>query len=190
MPGARVASGERVTLRTAESEDVPFLSRAWANPDLRHPLHGGDVRNQAQLEEEFDVHFGDDGDELYIVSVDDDAGPGPTDADAIRRIGLVRIGGPDGSRGRSVLAFYIVPKAQREGYATEAVSLAIDYVFRSDAHPAIEAGAFAHNDASRGLLESLGFTQEGRERKALFLDGSYRDRIRYSLLREEWNDQT
>lgn len=32
MPGARVASGERVTLRTAEEEDAPFLQRAYANP--------------------------------------------------------------------------------------------------------------------------------------------------------------
>nr|WP_256548157.1 hypothetical protein [Natronosalvus rutilus] len=38
MPGARITSGERVTLRTVEREDVPFLQRAFANPEIRYPI--------------------------------------------------------------------------------------------------------------------------------------------------------
>lgn len=183
-----MASGERVTLRTAEPEDAPFLQRAWANPRIRYPQHGGEIRNQDAVEEDFERHFSEDGDELLLVCLDDDdAGPGAPSDDGTHPIGMVRAGGPDWAR--SELAFFIVPEVQGEGYGREAVALVIDYLFRTDSHPAIWAQTFAHNDASRGLLESLGFTQEGCARKAIFVDGKYRDLTQYGLLREEWHDQ-
>ncbi|HMB50636.1 MAG TPA: GNAT family protein, partial [Natronoarchaeum rubrum] len=70
----------------------------------------------------------------------------------------------------------------------EALSLVVDYLFRTYDAPAVGAGVFAFNDASRGLLESLGFEEEGRVRKDRFIDGAYRDRIVYGLLREDWRD--
>jgi RimJ/RimL family protein N-acetyltransferase len=82
-----------------------------------------------------------------------------------------------------------VQECHGEGYGSEAVSLAVDYCFRTYAHPAVGAGAFAFNDASRALLESLGFTEEGRARRDTFVDGEYRDLIRYGLLREEWRER-
>lgn len=74
------------------------------------------------------------------------------------------------------------------GYGTEACSLAIDYVFDVHPHPAVRAKVLPDNDASRGLLESLGFTQEGRARRDAFWNGEYRDAVLYGLLREEWRD--
>ncbi len=185
MPGARVASGDRVTLRTAELEDVPFVQRAYANPELRYPL-GWDVENQAEIESEIE---GEDGhDELFLVCLDgDDAGPGQPDEADVRRIGSVVAGTHE--RARSGIGFWIVPGAQGEGYGREAVSLAIDYLFRVYPHPAVHASALPHNDASRGLLESLGFQQEGRARKVAFWDGEYHDAIEYSLLRAEWRER-
>lgn len=185
MPGARVASGERVTLRTAEREDVPFLQRAYANPELRYPL-GWDVKNRASLEAEIDDGLGHD--ELFVVCLDgDDAGPGQPDEDHVQRIGCIVAGTPE--RARTGIGFWIVPAVQGEGFGTEAVSLALDYVFRVYPHPAVHAETLPHNDASRGLLESLGFRQDGRSRKTAFWNGEYRDSIPYSLLRAEWRQR-
>lgn len=80
----------------------------------------------------------------------------------------------------------MVPEEHGNGYGKAAVSLVIDYAFRTYDAPAIGAGAFAFNDASRGLLESLGFAEEGRRRKFMFIDGKHRDIVQYGLLREEW----
>ncbi len=57
-----------------------------------------------------------------------------------------------------------------------------------DSHPVhgVSAGAYDYNEASRGLLESLGFRQEARLRNAWYVDGEYRDGIQYGLLRREW----
>jgi RimJ/RimL family protein N-acetyltransferase len=55
--------------------------------------------------------------------------------------------------------------------------------------PAVGASAFGFNGTSRGLLESLGFVEEGRRRKFMFVDGEYRDMVHYGLLRAEWDDR-
>lgn len=182
MPGARITSGERVTLRTAEEADVPFLQRASANSEIRYPL-GTYLRNQ----EAMDVSE-EDGTDRFLVCLDgDDAGPGQPDEGEARRIGAVSA--EEMHYRRPELGYWLIPEVHGQGYGKEAVGLVIDYVFRSYDKPAIGAGAFDHNDASRGLLESLGFTEEGRRREFMFVDGEYRDMVQYGLLREEWLDR-
>jgi ribosomal-protein-alanine N-acetyltransferase len=177
MPGPRVASDERVALRIAESEDVPFLQRASADPAIRYPL-GNPVRSQ----EDFDVP-GDD-DTFVVCLEDEDADPGQP-GDDLERIGQVSVA--DADYKRPELGYWLVPSVHGEGYGTTAVSLAIDYAFREYDTPAVGAEAFAFNDASRGLLESLGFSEEGRRRKYMFVDGAHRDMVQYGLLRSEWD---
>ncbi len=80
---------------------------------------------------------------------------------------------------------FIVPAVQGEGYGREALSLVLDHIFQVYPHPAVGTKTFAHNEAARGLLESLGFAQEGRIRDDVYRDGQYRDRIHYGLLRSE-----
>jgi ribosomal-protein-alanine N-acetyltransferase len=181
MPGARIEHGERVTLRTVEEEDVPFTQRASANPEIRYPL-GSRLGNQEQVEE-----WGSESTDRFLVCLDDDAGPGQPDEGAVRRVGVVSV--EDADWKRPELGYWLVPEVHGEGYGTEAVALVVEYVFRSYGTPAIGAGAFDFNDASQGLLESLGFSEEGRRRKYMFIDGEHRDMLQYGLLREEWLEQ-
>jgi RimJ/RimL family protein N-acetyltransferase len=180
MPGARVASGERVTLRTVEQEDVPFVQRAGANPDVRYPLG-----NPVMSRDDYQGHAGDDADRFLICLDEDDAGPGSPDEDEVRRIGAAAV--EDADWKRPEVGYWLVPEEHGQGYGKEAVSLVVDYVFRSYDAPAIGAAAYAFNDASRGLLESLGFSEEGRRRKYMFVDGEHRTMVLYGLLREEWD---
>lgn len=185
MPGSRVASGERVTLRTAEQEDAPFLQRAHANPELRYPL-GWEIKSRDEIAADIEDNLGHD--ELFLVCLDgEDAGPAPPDEGDVQRIGAVVAATPE--HFRSGIGFWLIPSVQGEGYGTEAVSLLLDYLFRVNPAPAVYAKALPHNEASQGLLESLGFTQEGRARKEAFWEGEYQDVILYSLLREEWHTQ-
>lgn len=182
MPGARIKSGERVTLRTFEREDIPFLQRASANPEIRYPI-GNPLENQDQIEERYE----DGNSDQFLVCLDD-AGPGQPDEDDVRRIGVISV--DDADWRRPELGYWLIPEVHGEGYGKESVSLVIDYVFRVYAHPAVGAGAYDFNEASRGLLESLGFTEEGRIRKDRFIDGKYIDMIQYGLLRREWRERT
>jgi len=183
MPGPRVTSDDHVALRTAEEADRSFLQRGVANADLRRPL-GSPVMNRGDFDDWIEGR--DDADWFVVCHDEDDAGPGyPADGDT-RRIGTIVV--EETSYKRPVLAYWLVPDAQGQGYGKRAVSLAIDYVFGQYDVPAVGASAFAFNDASRGLLESLGFVEEGRRRKFMFVDGEHRDMVHYGLLREEWDD--
>lgn len=185
MPGALAGQRGELTMRVVEHEDVPFLSRANANPELRYGLGWG-VKNQSQLESEIDDQFGHD--EVFLVCLgEDDPDPGPVDADAVERIGLVFAG--VGEWSRTGIGYWIAPEHQGNGFGKAAVSFLIDELFRMYPHPAVYAKSLPTNEASRGLLESLGFSQEGRLRKEAFWDGEYRDSLVYGLLREEWVDR-
>ncbi|WP_027119241.1 GNAT family N-acetyltransferase [Natronorubrum tibetense] len=181
MPGARISRGTRVTLRTVEDDDLPFLQRAYANPELRYPL-GAPLLNQEELEE----WLTDENADRFLVCLDGDrAGPGrPDDADDVHPIGLVTI--EDADWRRPELVYWLVPEVHGDGYGREAVSLVIDYIFGTYETPAAGATVYEFNDASRGLLESLGFDEEGRIRKDRFVDGECVDSIVYGLLRENW----
>lgn len=183
MPGPRVTSGEQVTLRTVEEEDLPFLQRAYTNPDLRYPI-GTPVMNREQVEAWTD----DDSQDQFLVCLDgDDADPGQPAEDDVTRIGGVSV--KDADWKRPELTYWLVPEVHGNGYGKEAVSLAIEHIFREYDTPAVGATTYDFNEASRGLLKSIGFTEEGRLRSFRFINGEYRDGIQYGLLRSEWREQ-
>jgi len=170
-----------VTLRTAESEDVPFAQRAGANPEIRYPL-GTPLQNRDDYEDWADG----DADRL-VVCLESAPPPGPpADCDDLERIGVVSV--EDADWRRPELGYWLVPEVHGRGYGREAVSLVIEFVFGTYDHPAVGAVAYDCNDASRGLLDSLGFEEEGRARRDRFIDGAYVDTMTYGLLREEWRE--
>jgi ribosomal-protein-alanine N-acetyltransferase len=179
MPGSLVADGDDVSLRIAERADAPFLQRAGADPALRYPL-GGRVFTIDELEERI---VDSDVDRFLICRDDDEAGRGPS-AELTEPIGAVTV--EDAGWKRPELTYWIVPEAQGQGYGGEGVELAVEYAFRSYEAPAVGAAAYAFNDASQGLLRSIGFEQEGVRRDYMFVDGAYRDYVVYGLRRADW----
>ncbi len=78
----------------------------------------------------------------------------------------------------------------RRGFMSEAVILVLDFGFRmADLHR-IEAACLPRNHASKGLLEKLGFTLEGRVREYLKINGVWEDHLLYSFLRRDYNQWT
>lgn len=182
MPGARVERGDRVSLRTLERDDIPFWQRGYADPEIRYPTGNPEAKSRAQLE----ALFEDDGHTSFVVCLEDGTPESPDEGD-VRRIGHVSVK----LWGRTpTIGYWLVPEVHGNGYGTEAVSLVLEYAFRTYEAPAVRAKAFDYNTASRRLLESLGFKQEGRLRKDAFVDGEYRDGIVYGLLRREWRART
>lgn len=182
VPGARIDSGERVALRTVEREDLPFVQRAGANPEIRYPV-GNPLTNR----EDCEAYVEDDADRFLVCLDGDEAGPGAPDEENVRRIGAAAV--EDADWKRPEITYWLVPEVHGQGYGKEAVSMVVDYAFRAYDAPAVGAEAYDFNDASRGLLESLGFTEEGRRRKYMFVDGAHRDMVQYGLLRREWRDR-
>lgn len=72
------------------------------------------------------------------------------------------------------------------GYMTEGVSLVLTHAFRVMGLHRVEANLQPTNDASRALVQRLGFRQEGYSPRYLKVAGRWRDHERWALLRDEW----
>ncbi|SFL59310.1 Protein N-acetyltransferase, RimJ/RimL family [Halogranum rubrum] len=169
-----VVEGERVSLRPVERDDAAFMQRSTTDPDIRIPLGSTSPSNEHESESFIEEYVeGDDGISLVVET---DETP----------IGLVAV--KSLKPARPELVYWFVPEYHRQGYGTEAVGLFVDYLFRTvDCH-GLHARVFAFNEGSQGVLEGLGFAEEGRFREARFVDGAYVDVFHFGLLRREWTD--
>jgi len=181
VPGSRLSHDPEtgVGLRTVEPEDARFLQQSHTRPALRYPL-GSPVRAAHEVETNVED---DEYTDTYLVCLDDGADP-PPDPETVTPVGSVSVSDADWRRPE--LGYWLLPDHHGDGYGKTAVTLLLDHLFRTVDHPAVGAVAYEFNDASRALLESLGFEQEGRTRRDRFVDGEYVDTVDYVLLRENW----
>lgn len=105
------------------------------------------------------------------------------------RTGLVSLTELNDHWGNAAVSYRIAPDQRGEGYGSEAVELTVGYWFDHLRYHKILAHTFASNDASVGLLESVGFRKEGHHRNKAFVDGEYRDLLAYGLLEDEWRER-
>ena len=74
----------------------------------------------------------------------------------------------------------------RQGYMTEALSLALRIAFSRLRLHRVEANIQPRNVASVALARRAGFRREGLSRRYLKIGGRWRDHERWALLAEEW----
>ncbi|MFA6845974.1 MAG: GNAT family N-acetyltransferase [Sphaerochaetaceae bacterium] len=92
--------------------------------------------------------------------------------------------GPDNQQ--CEIGYTISPDYQRKGYGKEAVRKIIDYLFTVMSKHRIIASLNPENVASKALLKSLGFREEGCFTKSVLNKGIWEDDLVYAMLREEW----
>lgn len=171
MPGPVFLRGDAVDLRTLEPEDAPFLARGRNEPAVRRWLPRAHPQPVGAAEREIE-----DGDEALRLVACDDAG---------EPLGVLGMFDVVPASGRATLGAWIAPEAQGEGHGAAATELLVGYAFDERRLQKLEAGALATNEASRALLESVGFEREGRKRDHYVVDGERVDRIAYGLRRAD-----
>ncbi len=160
--------GEKVKLILVEKDDVLYL-RYWLNdPKFIGKYEPFTPTTQRRLERTYDKL-----DQEQWWFIDEDRG----------RKGFLTNRLKDGHQ---ELKFYTVPEERGNGYATEAVSLIVDYLFLNQDIIRIQAETHPENTPAHKVLEKNRFTREATLRKNTFSGGTWRDSVLYSLLREEW----
>ena len=180
MPGPVFLTGDRVTLRPVEREDLRFVQRCMTVPRVWRPALDVDPTNDEQVSEFFeDVLSGDDG--VRCLACDGETPLG------IVTLTESQYGPDETSRARSAeLAYWFSPEHHEQGFGSDAAARMVQYAFEDRNLRRLQARAGSFNDASVGLLESLGFEREGTLREAAWFRGDYHDMYWYGLLREEW----
>jgi RimJ/RimL family protein N-acetyltransferase len=174
MPGPVFIEGDSVELCTAEREDLEFLQQGMNHPGVRR-YAGGDVPYNRQRYE----------DERFDVILDDDVFHALVRAEG-QRVGDVLLAPIDERRGWANLGYWVHPDHWGKGYATEAASLAVTHGFEELALHRVSATIVADNEASKRVVEKLGFVHEGTKRDDAFVGGEYVDREVYAVLVDEW----
>lgn len=180
MPGPVFLENDDVSLRPAEEEDIPFLRENEQDPRVRasRSVHKPVDVNWATQRLGGTMGRSDDTLGLLICA----------EGDPVGFIYLIREK-PNAQVFRfGELAYWITPSEWGNGYATSASELLLAHAFDELGLHRIEASTFSTNDASKRVLEKLGFTEEGDARQVARVEGEWIDKTRFSLLETDWRD--
>jgi RimJ/RimL family protein N-acetyltransferase len=171
--------GKNVILRAVERDDLKALHDLEQNVDL---VLLGDGEWQpvplAKWEKGFDKHL--EGHDLSWFAIEADG----------KLIGDVNLHHTDRRSGVSAFGIVIYdPEYLGKGYGREALGLFLDWAFRIQNLTRIWLTTWATNERAIRCYRALGFAEEGRQRRQLFVNGEYVDVVFMGLLREEWRGQ-
>ncbi|KAK7056751.1 hypothetical protein VNI00_002468 [Paramarasmius palmivorus] len=80
----------------------------------------------------------------------------------------------------------LLPEFWNKGYGTEITKFIVEYAFVSLNVHRVSLNVFGGNEAAIAVYKKLGFTEEGRKRKAIWDHGCWQDNIFMGILDEEW----
>lgn len=85
------------------------------------------------------------------------------------------------------LGYKMDARYTRRGYMREAVTAVLDYAFSAAELHRVEANVMPANVGSRGLLDALGFREEGLARDYLRIQGHWEDHLHMVMLQDAWD---
>ena len=164
--------GKIADIRPLESSDLDWFTEWNNNPDYTGPFEPLEINSRDNIEK---WHNSEKKDQWWVI-MDKQENP----------VGQL-VSGPQGDY--YWLGYIVHPDHRNKGYATDAVKILVDYLFRSKNIIRIQAECNPNNMASIKVLENVGFTKEGLKRKAIYIQGKYLDSFLYSILRGDWKKQ-
>jgi [ribosomal protein S5]-alanine N-acetyltransferase len=169
--------GPSVTLRPAQESDLDLLLTAENDHRQRGPYIAHRLASRPVLAREL-AETGlmtEERTRLMIVDAED------------RVVGLILFFKAGVHIDGYEIGYFLFSTAERgRGYATEAVGLLVDWLFRGRAIYRLQLTIHPDNAASRRVAAKSGFHREGVLRGAFFLNGTWQDIEVWSLLRPEW----
>lgn len=167
---------DRLTLRPIRVEDADALFEARGDGEVMRYWDWPAQGDVEAVREVFRAHIPELGNEQTLWWVAALAPDGP----AIGECDLSEI---DRHHGRAEVGFLFARRHWGKGYAKEAMEAVIAHGFETLGLERLWARFHAGNEASRRLLERLGFSYEGTLKSHVMRDGARRDCLIYGRLR-------
>jgi RimJ/RimL family protein N-acetyltransferase len=181
LPGFPELRGRRVRLRGPTLDDSDALFALFSDPEVMRYWSRAPMRERGEAEGLIGEILGSfERRELlnWVIAGHDDG--------VIGTCTLFRF---DPRHRRAEVGYALRSDHWGRGLASEAVSLAIDWALHAlDLHR-IEADIDPRNDASRKLLERLGFRSEGVLRERFFVGDLATDSEVFGVLASEWRER-
>jgi len=159
-----------IHLRSASREFLEPWEPTWSRDSLTTATYRLRLRRQIQDAED------DTGYSFLIFRREDGALLGGTTLSRVQR-SVVQSG---------QLGYWIGQPFARHGYMTEALHCLLPHCFGRLALHRVEAACLPENEASRRLLERVGFRCEGQAKEYLKIAGEWRDHLLYASIAREY----
>lgn len=181
LPGFPQLRGMRVRLRGPTADDADDLFALFSDPAVMRYWSRAPMRERDEAEALIgEIHESFQRRELinWVVADTDD-----------RVVGTCTLFHFDPRHRRAEIGYALRSDHWGHGFASEAVSLAIDWALQAlDLHR-VEADIDPRNESSRRVLERLGFHSEGVLRERFFVGDSAADSELFGLLASEWRER-
>jgi RimJ/RimL family protein N-acetyltransferase len=171
-------AGDRVELRRHAPENFRLYGEWYGDPEIWRltswaaaPLSPSAVerlfedREHSPVDDSFAIHLRGEDEPIGVVS-------------------LMNISEANASAELSIIVGR--PEDRHHGYGAEAIAVLLDYAFEDRGLNRVGLSVFEFNEDAIAAYGKLGFSEEGRLRRALKRDGAFHDAILMSVLKEEW----
>ncbi len=164
-----------VTLRPLEREDLPFVHGLDNNVTVMRYWFEEPYEALVELVDIYEKHIHDQDERRFILSLDGE-----------ENIGLVELTDIHQIHRNAEFHLIIAPEYQGHHYASQAVSLAIEYSFAVLNLYKLYLEVDKENEKAIHVYEKLGFEPEGLLRQEYYVNGQYRDVIRMAIFRDDY----
>ncbi|KAL0580104.1 hypothetical protein V5O48_001880 [Marasmius crinis-equi] len=80
----------------------------------------------------------------------------------------------------------LAPEFWGRGYGTEVTRFMVNYAFVELGVHRVSLWVFSHNVSAIALYKKIGFVEEGRRRKSIWVSGKWEDFVLMGILEDEW----
>lgn len=169
-------TGERIYLREVRLSDVNEDYHRWMNdPDVTQYLESRFYPNSLEGLREYVASKLGDRDNVFLAIVLKDGD---------RHIGNIKLGPINWIHRFADVGIMLGDKSSwGKGYASEAISLVVDYAFRKLSLHKVTAGCYCSNQRSLRAFEKAGFQVEGTLKEHYQQDGKYIDAVLLGITR-------
>lgn len=167
MPGSVFLRGDNVTLNTCSRDDYSFVADVHNDPSNRDqagislPVNESDVVERVEDQEDAVV---------FLVCHEGEP------------VGITVLSDIDTQARTAELGYIIHPEEHGQGYATEGAELCVRHAIDDRDLHKVWAQVIVGNDASRRVLENVGFQREGKLRDHEYANGERVDVLVYGLV--------
>ena len=174
----RALDGERVQLRRHDPKNYGLYAEWYGDSEIWHltswarmPLGRSAVK---RLFEERELSTTDDSFAIFVRGQEEPVGV----------ISLMNVSGANESAELSVIVGR--PDDRHQGYGAEAIERIVRYAFEDLGLNRVGLSVFEFNEPAIATYRRLGFTPEGRLRRAVKRADGFYDAILMGVLRDEW----
>jgi RimJ/RimL family protein N-acetyltransferase len=172
--------GEKVRLRPLRVDDAEqSFARSLDSPTRQVLQCGVELPTSLELQRtSLEKYVGcKDADGVIVFAVETLAG---------EYVGGISLHSQDERNGLFSFGVVIDRQHRGQGYAADAIRIILRYGFWERRYQKCDSACLSTNEASIRLHEKLGFLEEGRRRRQVFLNGEYHDEVLFGMTREEF----